>query len=94
MSKDDFCSEAEALNDNLETYCFPYDLDFYFVALWEQLKSKGCVWQDKYGNNYKAKTLSKDKRRLKNIVNYAKRNNRPKEQIEVLENLLFKTENK
>lgn len=86
---DNICTEAEALNDNIETYCFPYDRDLYFIFLWEELKINGYVWQDKNGNYYKAKTLKKDKRHLRNIISYAKRNNRPLEQIEALEKLLI-----
>lgn len=92
MSKDDYITEAEALSDNLETYIFPYDRDIYFITLWEELKSKGYVWEDRYGNYYKAKALRKDKRRLKNIISYAKRNGRPMEQIKALENLLFEVQ--
>lgn len=88
MSKDDYITEAEALSDSLETYIFPYDIELYFIELWEELKSKGFVWRDRQGNNFKAKTLTKDKRRLKNVISYAKRNNRPLEQIEALESLL------
>ena len=47
---DNICTEAEALNDNIETYCFPYDRDLYFIFLWEELKINGYVWQDKSGN--------------------------------------------
>ena len=85
---DEYCTEAEALSDNLETYIFPYDIELYFIELWEELKLKGFVWRDRQGNNFKAKTLSKDKRRLRNVISYAKRNNRPLEQIRVLESLL------
>lgn len=89
MTENNYITEAEALSDNLETYIFPYDIEqLYFIELWEELKSKGFVWRDRKGNNFKAKTLSKDKRRLKNVISYAKRNNRPLEQIEVLEGLL------
>ena len=88
MSDNDYITEAEALSDNLEIYIFPYDIELYFIELWEELKSKGFVWQDRKGNNLKAKTLAKDKRRLKNVISYAKRNNRPLEQIRVLESLL------
>ena len=35
----------------------------------------------------------KSKKRLKNIISYAKRNNRPMEQITMLENLLFEVQN-
>ena len=88
MSENDYITEAEALSDNLETYILPYDISLYFIELWEELKSKGFVWRDRQGNNFKAKTLSKDKRRLKNVISYDKRNNRPIEQIRVLESLL------
>lgn len=88
MSENDYITEAEALSDNLETYIFPYDIELYFIELWEELKSKGFVWRDRRGNNFTAKTLSKDNRRLKNVISYAKRNNRPLEQIKVLESLL------
>ena len=88
MSDNDYITEAEALSDYLEIYIFPYDIELFFIGLWEELKSKGFVWQDRQGNNFKAKTLAKDKRRLKNVISYAKRNNRPLEQIKALESLL------
>lgn len=87
MIDDDYITEAEALSDNLEWECEPIDRELYFIGLWEELKSEGFVWRDKYGKNYKAKTLAKDKRRLRNIINYAKQNYRPLEQIEILESL-------
>ena len=76
--------EAEILSDNIEAYEETLDRDLYFLLLWEELKKQGFVWQDKYGNKYKAKTLSKDQRYLRNVIRYAQRNNRPEEQIEVL----------
>lgn len=88
MSDNDYITEAEALSDIYEEYSESIYRELYFVELWEELKSKGFVWQDRYGKNYKAKTLAKDKRRLRNVINYAKRNDRPLEQIEVLEGLL------
>lgn len=84
----DYITEAEALSDIYEEYSEPIDRELYFALLWEELKSKGFVWRDRQGNNFKAKTLSKDKRRLTNVINYAKRNDRPLEQIEKLESLL------
>lgn len=88
MTENDYITEAEALSDIYEEYSEPINRELYFAELWEELKSKGFVWQDRQGNNFKAKTLAKDKRRLKNVISYAKRNNRPLEQIEALESLL------
>lgn len=88
MTDNDYITEAEALSDIYEEYSESIYRELYFVELWKEIKSKGFVWQDRYGQNYKAKTLSKDKRRLRNIINYAKRNDRPLEQIEALESLL------
>lgn len=88
MTENDYITEAEALSDIYEEYSEPINRELYFAELWEELKSEGFVWRDRYGQNYKAKTLAKDKRRLRNIINYAKRNDRPLKQIEVLEGLL------
>ena len=88
MNENDYITEAEALSDVLECGYEPFDRVLYFIELWEELKNEGSVWQDRFGKRYTAKKLKKDKRRLKNIVNFAKRNGRPLEQIEVLESLL------
>ena len=88
MTENDYITEAEALSDIYEEYSESIYRELYFVELWEELKSEVFVWRDRYGQNYKAKTLAKDKRRLRNVINYAKRNDRPLEQIEALESLL------
>ena len=88
MTENDYITEAEALSDIYEEYSEPINRELYFAELWEELKSEGFVWRDRYDQNYTAKTLAKDKRRLRNIINYAKRNDRPLEQIEALEGLL------
>ena len=88
MTENDYITEAEALSDIYEEYSEPINRELYFAELWEELKNEGFVWQDRFGKRYTAKKLQKDKRRLKNIVNYAKQNDRPLEQIEALEVLL------
>ena len=89
MSKEDYITEAEAISDIYENFSQPIDRELYFIELWEKLKNKGYVWKDRFGKCYTAKKLKKDKRHLKNIINYAKCNDRPLEQIETLENLLL-----
>ncbi len=84
-------SEAEISSDNIEVYEETLDRDLYFLLLWEELKEQGFVWQDKYGNKYKAKTLAKNQRYLRNVIRYARGNNRPEEQISVLEKILEKS---
>lgn len=84
----DYITEADALSDIYEEYSEPIDRELYFAELWEELKSEGYVWKDRFGKCYTAKKLKKDKRRLTNVISYAKRNDRPLEQIEVLESLL------
>lgn len=84
----DYITEAEALSD-IYGEDFLYEEDLYFSLLWKELKSKGYVWQDRSGKRYTAKNLKKDKRYLKNIINFAKDNDRPLEQIETLEKLLL-----
>lgn len=84
----DYITEADALSDIYEEYSEPIDKELYFALLWEELKSEGYVWKDRFGKCYTAKKLKKDKRRLKNIISYAIDNERPLEQIEVLESLL------
>lgn len=59
----------------------------YFNLLWDELKENGFVWEDINGKRYTAKQLAKDKRYLKNIIRFAKVNDRPQEQITVLESL-------
>ena len=85
---DDYITEAEALSDIYEEYSEHIDRALYFAELWEELKSEGYVWKDRFGKCYTAKKLKKDKRRLKNIINYAINNERPLEQIEALKSLL------
>jgi hypothetical protein len=88
MTDNDYITEAEALSDIYEEYSEPINRELYFAELWEELKSEGYVWKDRVGKCYTAKKLQKDKRHLKNIINYAIYNDRPSEQIEVLESLL------
>lgn len=88
MTENNYITEAEALSDIYEEYSEPFDRELYFAELWEELKNDGFVWQDRFGKRYTAKKLQKDKRRLKNIINYAIDNERPLEQIQALENLL------
>ena len=64
MTDNDYISEAEALSDNLETYLFSdcdlyLETDIYFIELWQELKDKGYVWQDRYGIKYSADKLKK-----------------------------------
>lgn len=89
MFENDYITEAEALSEYYEEYSEPFDRELYFIELWEELKNEGCVWQDRFGNRYTAKNLKNDKRYLKNIINFAKDNDRPLEQIETLEKLLL-----
>ena len=88
MTENDYITEAEALSDIYEEYSEPINRELYFAELWEELKNEGYVWKDRFGKCYTAKKLKKDKRRLKNIINYAIDNERPLEQIEALEGLL------
>ena len=64
-----------------------YERYIYFHLLWNELKENGFVWEDINGKRYTAEQLAKDKRYLKNIIRFAKVNDRPQEQITVLESL-------
>ena len=69
-----------------------YDLDDfvesvkeYYDETWTELKRDGCIWQDKNFIGYKPQDI-KDSHLL-NIINFCKRNYRPKEQVEALKQL-------
>lgn len=76
-------AEDEGYAYGFEEYVEDYRL--YWTMVWEDLKKKGCVWQDKHGNNLKEKSI--DDRYLKRILNFCKTRFRPTEQIEVLNNI-------
>lgn len=68
---------------DVEEYIEDYRL--YWILVWEELKKKNRIWQDKYGNQLSAKSI--DNRYLKRILNFCNTRFRPKEQIEALTEL-------
>ena len=63
------------------------DIELYLILKWEELKKNNYIWEDINGKRYTAEQLAKYKRYLKNIIRFAKVNDRPQEQITVLESL-------
>lgn len=79
-------AEDEGYAYEAEDYIDDYRL--YWALVWDDLKSKGYVWQDRYGNKLKEKSI--DDRYLRRILNFCNSRFRPQEQIEVLTNIAKK----
>ena len=68
--------------DAFDGYDFHQDAKDYWDETWVELKSKGYLWFDKNFKPYKPEDISNG--HLMAILNFCKRNYRPKEQIDEL----------
>lgn len=59
---------------------------------WEELKSQGYLWEDRYFHRYKPAEISDSY--LKNIIKYCETNYRPTEQVKMLKEELEKRSKK
>lgn len=64
---------------------FHHDFKLSWELTWHRLNSKGYVWQDKNGKDYKPEDISDN--HLISILNFCKRSWRPKQQIDELKKI-------
>ena len=71
--------------DAFDWYDFHEAMKDYWDETWIELKSNGYIWQNRNFIDYKPEDISNGY--LMAIINFCKRNYRPKEQVEALEKL-------
>lgn len=71
--------------DSYDFEDFTLDFKWRWELTWFQLNSKGYIWQDKMGKDYKPDDISDSY--LLNILKFCERSWRPKDQVEALKKL-------